>query len=426
MNSRFVILFGFVYSLFSNFPIEIIFSFLSIALFLSFAKKRNIPFSIQFYFGLFFIQIVMTLIFLDLTKDELVLRKFNFEVIKELELISIIHLLIAIISFYLVFRNRTKINRESILSDIFKIKFRNLLIFYFVMSFIFPILSLLSVENSSLQQFFMALASLKDLALILFVFHLLVLKSNRLIIFGILFFEFLLGFISYFSSFKNIIIYFIIVSLTTTISKGLSFKSLRLIVPLFFFAIYTMTFWSYVKGDYRALLRDGENGQSVNVENAVAANYIIDQFSHFGIEEFNLGVINFFGRAQYLEEYHTVVQNVPSILPHENGRIILDALEFITTPRFLNPNKKILDPSLKTAKYTGREVATAEMGTSISLGFFADFYIEFGFAGMIIPLIFLFMALGLFCKRIFTNKNYNPIFNISMLIAIVTNIGTFE
>jgi len=104
----------------------------------------------------------------------------------------------------------------------------------------------------------------------------------------------------------------------------------------------------------------------------------------------------------------------------------LDALEFITTPRFLNPNKKILDPSLKTAKYTGREVATAEMGTSISLGFFADFYIEFGFAGMIIPLIFLFMALGLFCKRIFTNKNYNPIFNISMLIAIVTNIGTFE
>lgn len=426
MNSGSLIIYliGILYSAFSNFPIEILFSTFAIGLFVSYAQEINIPFSIQFYFALFFLQIVTALFFLDITEEVLIIDKFNFLAIKELELITIFHLLLGIVAFFFVFRNNVIIGHDLLYYSISKIKFNNLLVFYLLMSFFFPLFSLISGNNASLQQFFMALASLKDLALILLIFHFIVLKTNRLLIFGILLFEFLLGFISYFSSFKTVLIYIIIVSLTT--SNRISFKRLRVILPIVIFTIYTMAFWSYVKGDYREFLRDGEVGQSINIENSIATKYMLEQFIHFGVEEFNVGVQNFFGRTQYLKEYHTVVQNVPSIQPHQNGKLTMESIEFITTPRFLNPDKKILDPSQKTAKYTGREVATADMGTSISLGFFADLYIDFGFVGMILPIIVIFVLLGWFCKRILINKKYSPIFNISMLVAIVTHIGTFE
>jgi hypothetical protein len=210
------------------------------------------------------------------------------------------------------------------------------------------------------------------------------------------------------------------------VSNRITFKGVLKLLPFFIFVVVLMSFWSSVKGDYREYLRDGGVSQNVNRENSLAANFLIKKIKNFNLDELEKGFVIFLGRAQYLAEYQTVRQKVPAIMPHENGKIILDAFEFILVPRFLKPDKKVLDPSTKTAKYTQRNVANVEMGTSISLGFFADLYIDFGFFGMTLALVILFAFLGIFLKRIAQNNKYSLIFNISILAAVVTHIGTFE
>jgi hypothetical protein len=412
------------YAVLSDFPFEIGMAVITISIILGVSKRLSIPFSIQYYFGFLFLQIFATFLYLEIESEFEVKNKFNLIVTKEIGMISLLHLILMFFAFILFFKNSTKLDNNILIHNISKIRFKNLLIFYFIMSFIFPVLSAISVNNASLQQFFMALAVLKDFTLILFAFYYSFYKENRSIIVFIFLFEFLLGFVSYFSSFKDVILYIIIVAITLT--NGISFKRVLYLSPIFVFVIYLMSFWSFVKGDYREFISNGEIGQNVNVDNSLAISYLFNSIQNFGLEEFNSGFTTFLGRAQYLEEYQTVVQNVPSTIPHQNGNVTKDAFEFIATPRFLNPNKNILDPSEKTAKYTGRQVANVEMGTSISLGFFTDLYIDFGFIGMTIALLILGVLLAWFFKYVFTNKKYSSIFNISILIAIITNIGTFE
>ena len=65
-------------------------------------------------------------------------------------------------------------------------------------------------------------------------------------------------------------------------------------------------------------------------------------------------------------------------MPHENGALWLDAITRPFMPRLFFPSKTAINDSERTNYYTGLAVAGAEEGTSISLGYVAESYIDFG------------------------------------------------
>jgi hypothetical protein len=117
---------------------------------------------------------------------------------------------------------------------------------------------------------------------------------------------------------------------------------------------------------------------------------------------------------------------VPGFIPFENGKNITGTIEFLTMPRFLNPDKKILDPSSKTSYYTGKRFANAEQGTSISMGYFCDLYIDFGLWLMFIPLLVITFMIGKVSNYIINSDKYNLIFTYYLFIGTILSCGTFE
>ncbi|MDQ0463121.1 hypothetical protein QO010_000869 [Caulobacter ginsengisoli] len=84
-----------------------------------------------------------------------------------------------------------------------------------------------------------------------------------------------------------------------------------------------------------------------------------------------------------------VVDRVPRVVPHENGKLFSLAIANATQPRFLFPNKGNLGgDSWLVRKYAGVNAAGDEEGASIGLGYMAEFFIDFGVLGVLVLGIF--------------------------------------
>ena len=78
-----------------------------------------------------------------------------------------------------------------------------------------------------------------------------------------------------------------------------------------------------------------------------------------------------------------VVERVPDIIPHQDGKLLWRTIAHVTTPRFLFPDKENLGgDSWIVRTYAGRAVAGDANNTSVGLGYLGEFYIDFGLAGV--------------------------------------------
>jgi hypothetical protein len=136
--------------------------------------------------------------------------------------------------------------------------------------------------------------------------------------------------------------------------------------------------WTAVKSDYRAYVNDGSVTQTVRVGYAERMPVLLKMLRDVDQEEFGEAVDSFASRLSYIKFFGATLDYVPAVVPHENGALLGDAVLRPFTPRVLFPNKTIIDDSVRTNLYTGRGVSGQERGTSISLGWVAEVYIDFG------------------------------------------------
>ena len=256
------------------------------------------------------------------------------------------------------------------------------------------------------------------------VFLLLLTKTKyKPVIIGILIVEFVLSFVSFFSSFKEIFVIILIVYFTVfpKIKSGVLLR----IAPLVAMLMVMLIFWSSIKVGYRDFLNRGTRQQVVSVDKFEALNYIGDRVVSYDMDSLRAGTEVLLSRMQYMENYTSVYTRVPAIIHFANGANIMSALTFIGVPRSFVDDKAILDPSTKASYYTGRNFANAEQGTSISMGYFADMYIDFGLFAMILPLLIITYIMSKMAVYVFS-KNYNLIFTYSLFIGVFLSLGTFE
>src|SRR5262245_6256919 len=81
------------------------------------------------------------------------------------------------------------------------------------------------------------------------------------------------------------------------------------------------------------------------------------------------------------------VGRVPSVLPHTDGKLMVETLEFVFAPRLFFPDKPdIKSDSEMVRKYSGVWVAGEDTGTDIAFGYAAESYIDFGVPWMFLPM----------------------------------------
>lgn len=330
-----------------------------------------------------------------------------------------------VLSYYLDKVKLPNVNRQILVDAAKKLNTNNIIIGYVIASVIIPPMLALSYASPSLSQLVRTFFVFKNLFVALLFFSLLLKKTkNKGVIVVILILDFLLSFASFFSDFKEVIFLIGIAYLTVfpKLKTGTIMKMLPVVAILFIF----LSFWSFVKGDYRQYLNQGEEQQVVRVSNTQALSYIFNQFLDFNTEALRLGGEKLLSRMQYMERYSEVYDRVPRVIEHQEGKGMEQILEFVIVPRFLNPDKGVKDASGRTAYYTGKHFRRVSQGTSISMGYFCDLYIDYGLYFMFLPLMALMAILGIFLTHILNRKGYNILFLYALLIGLFLTFGTFE
>ncbi|MEJ7610050.1 MAG: hypothetical protein WKF88_02610 [Ferruginibacter sp.] len=295
---------------------------------------------------------------------------------------------------------------------------------YLIGFFVFNALTGVAFLFSSLTQIILSLDNIKWFLFILFGFQSILKNRKRKEFYFFCLLEFAMGFYSYFSEFKTVL--FFIGALLLCLLAVVRFKSMIIAAFSVVILVFGGVFWTSVKGEYRGFLNKGSSTQSVQVEKGDALNKLLELSQKQDQTSYQAAMSDFLDRLQYTYHLAKTMDRVPDVIPYQNGSNWGSTLEFVLTPRIINPNKGSYDASVKATKYTGIYYYGAKKGTSVSLGYFADGYIDFGYIGMFIPLILLGFIYGSTYFYFIRKSSDNFVFNFSVVAAIYMELFAFE
>lgn len=347
---------------------------------------------------------------------------YRSEFLGQATLFSYLGLIVLLIPVYYVHKRLPQVKPDLLNQFSNQLSTRRVMEVYILMFFLSLSLSALAFQFSGLTQIIFSIKNLKWFFFSLFV--ILVIKKKELVpqLIAFSIFEFAFGFFSFFSDFKTIIFYVIMVYLFYLTKVNLKQILLAMIVGSILF--YIGVRWTAIKGEYRSFLNQGTKTQSVNVDRNAAFNKLMELSENE--TDFDKSAAQFFDRTQYTYHLAKTMERVPFVLPHEEGKNWMSIISYVTTPRFLNPEKEINQTSVKATKYTGIAYLGYQSGVSFSLGYFADSYVDFGSWGMMIPLFLLGILYALIYYYFTIKSTKNLLVNYALVGSLFMEIIAYE
>ena len=313
-----------------------------------------------------------------------------------------------------------------------KYESRKLITLYLFIS-IFSALLNSSIVKIPGAQLLLSVTFFKWVILTFLIAQVAVTKDNQKLVLIIISIEILLSFSGFWAAFKNYII--VAIGAYLFFTPKLTLRNYLMLTLVSLLTLFISVVWTYSKGEYRRYLTGGERSQYVIQQNELENIFTFikiaqNDFSASNFKSnFSEGLENLVYRISYVEFLAMTMKQVPTYLPHENGRLLQNAVEHILKPRILFPDKKPIYDSELTSKYTGRKFAGAEEGTSFSLGTVAEAYVDFGPIYMFVPIFIFGFWIGWMYKYFIVN-GYNvlwgmcysaPIFQFAWSFPITTS-----
>jgi hypothetical protein len=227
----------------------------------------------------------------------------------------------------------------------------------------------------------------------------------------------------YFSDFKTVFL----VTTFAAVAAGVRFSPRGLLglgaltALLFTFAVL----WTAIKGEYRTFLSGGVAEQIVTVDYPTRLSKVVELIGELDQEKLILGVDQLMRRLTYVEFFGVVLTYVPSQMAHENGALFWDAVSRPFLPRLFFPDKEIIDDSVRTNLYTGGLAGNSE-GTSISLGYVAESYIDFGPLGMFPALFVIGLLFGRIYRGLLHWSASRGLLGMALATGILTGAAALE
>ena len=129
-------------------------------------------------------------------------------------------------------------------------------------------------------------------------------------------------------------------------------------------------------------------------------------------------------RMSYITFFSRVIEHVPAREPHADGELLNMAMQNAFVPRFLVPDKPELpSDSYYTRRFAGVQVA--ETGTSVSIGYMAEFYADWGLGGMFVSIFAFGLWIGVIAGlvRVLTPA---PLLQFAALTVVLLAVADFE
>ena len=225
-------------------------------------------------------------------------------------------------------------------------------------------------------------------------------------------FEFGLSIGGFFSSFKDIFFY----SIIGILGSGIKLRPMTVAVMGFFGSILLAlgVIWTSVKIDYRDFSNGGSGQQAVNASYSERIAYLGQLVGSLDRPTLADGVDTLAHRVMYFEFFGAALGNVPLNVPHTDGALWGRAILTSFMPRLIFTDKAAVHDSELTREYTGIRVTSYEQGTSISMGYMAEAYIDFGRVFMMAPIFLLGYGLGSIHRWLLTRPGRDGVLGAAM------------
>jgi hypothetical protein len=227
-----------------------------------------------------------------------------------------------------------------------------------------------------LAQPILALSSMKWASFFMLAYATFVRASGVGPFFAIAFaFELALGIGGFFSDFKTVLFVTLIAGATS--GKRFPPRAIFGLCSLGALLVVFAIVWTAVKDNYRDFVSAGTGAQVVAVDYWTGLAKLGELTGGLGSQELSDASNKLLRRLTYVEYFAVVIDYVPNTLPHEKGAIMWDAISRPFMPRVLFSDKSVIDDTERTNLYTGG-IAGHSANTSVSVGWIAETYIDFG------------------------------------------------
>jgi hypothetical protein len=255
------------------------------------------------------------------------------------------------------------------------------------------ILGPLSALSMAIAQPLITLGFLKYVVMFMLFAAVLSTGNGIKLLLAVMLLEVITGFSGLFSGFKTVFIVLLLAGLSLRIALRNTniLGGIATLVVLFVLGV----FWTAVKSEYRDVATGFSGTQAISSTLADRVGVLIDKAIRPGEIEWGPATDQLLRRIAYIDFFGATIgvsETSPEPVVFARWR---DALEHVAKPRILFPDKSALDDTEIFIQYVRGDVGDeSRTGTSISIGFLAENFIDFGFPGMLAPLAVMGLFLG--------------------------------
>lgn len=296
-------------------------------------------------------------------------------------------------------------------------------VLYLMMAVISEVLGEMAWSFGGLAQQIQALLSLKWVFFFVLGYVVLSRRERYPYFFAAVLIEFIRG-IGFFSGFKTVLFFTLIIIFTVRyrLRPGTIISSTFILAALLIFGAA----WTSIKPEFREFLNQGTQAQSVVVTQGEQFEKLGELIGQLSAEDVMLGIEPLFQRIAYVDYFALAMDYVPAYHPHEEGQVWLSSIRHVFTPRVFFPDKpQLLSDSELTMRYTGLQLASDAQGTSISIGYMGESYVDFGPYGMFFPVLLLGLFWG-FMYYFFMSRAKSTVLGYAFATALLISAYQFE
>jgi hypothetical protein len=276
-----------------------------------------------------------------------------------------------------------------------------------------------------ITQLALGLASMKWAVYFMFVYSVFLRSKGFALLLAAFAIELAFGFGEYFSSFRTV--FFVTILALVASGKRFSGKQITLVLTLTSVLFAVSLAWTSIKTEYRDYLSGGQRAQIVTRGYVERIQKLFDMVSELEKEDMGDALQDMADRISYVDFFGRALITVPSRVPHEDGGMWGGALRHIFMPRLLFPDKPVLlNDSEITGHYTGLRFGGASEGTTVSIGYVAESYIDFGAYWMFIPILGLGFLWGTIYRFFLSRGKTSQLMGYGLAVVVLLGALTFE
>lgn len=275
-------------------------------------------------------------------------------------------------------------------------------------------------------QIVLALGAAKDIGLFVMTYWCLKEGKALWILATVAAVQVIMGLTGYFADFREAFLILLVAGAAARPRLGP--RDLLAVGGMFAAMLAVSVFWSAIKHDYRDFLNQGAHEQVVDRSLSERLSYVGRAADEFDPDKFRTGLRSLSSRLSYIDYLALTLKHVPEVRPHEHGQRLKGALLNIFEPRIFFPDKPPTQNDTDvTNRYTGLRIrANAAQGTSISIGYLAELYVDYGYAGATFGAFLIGLAGGLAFRVIRSFRGIPLFFSYGAAVTALIPFTLFE